>query len=187
MFRLGCLFILVPLLELVLLFRIGQWVGVAPTLLLVGVTGIVGAVLARREGVRALMAVQMEMARGRLPTRPLLDGAAVLVGGAFLVTPGVLTDVIGLLLLLPPTRWLLYRWIQVGLARAVARGTVRMHVWGAGMSDASRSAPNRDREVKGPRSGHSGSRGRTGSDRGSQGDQARDDERPPRPGEIIQE
>jgi len=190
MFRLGCLFILVPLLELVLLFRLGQWMGVGPTLLLVGLTGVLGAVLARREGMRALMAVQMEFARGRLPTRPLLDGAAVLVGGAFLMTPGVLTDLVGFLLLLPPTRWLLYRWLQALVARGVARGTVRMQFWRAGMSGGAGGGGASPHATGKPRGADRSVDPRSVDPRGgSESDLVDGDRRTrsPRPGEIIQE
>ena len=87
---------LVPLAELGLLIWMGQAMGFWPTIALVAGTGILGAALARREGTRALTNVQHELARGRVPARALMSGAAVLVGGALLVTPGVLTDAFGI-------------------------------------------------------------------------------------------
>jgi len=85
------------------------------------------------------------------------------------MTPGVLTDLIGFLLLLPPTRWALYRWVQVLVARGVARGTIRMQFWRAGMSG-------------GPFGG--GKEPRSSDSDLPDGDRRT---RPPRPGEIIQE
>ena len=128
--RLIFLFVAVPLLELVVLLRIGQWIGLMPTVALVIATGVAGAALARRQGIRAFLAVQRELASGRLPGRSLLDGLAILVGGALLLTPGVLTDLLGFGLLLPASR----RWLQ-GLARRtlerrVREGSVEFQVYG---------------------------------------------------------
>ena len=116
--RLALLFVLVPLLELVVLVQVGQWVGLPATILLVLATGVAGAALARREGLRTLSALQAELARGALPGQSLLDGLAILVGGAFLLTPGILTDFAGFFLLFPPTR----RWIQGRVRKRIERG-----------------------------------------------------------------
>lgn len=124
--RLALLFVVVPILELVLLIQVGRWVGLLPTLLLVVFTGVTGAWLARAEGVRVFFRFQEELGQGRLPGQALLDGLSVLVGGAFLLTPGILTDVAGFSLLLPFSR----RWIQgrvrKRLERGIADGTVRV-------------------------------------------------------------
>jgi UPF0716 protein FxsA len=105
--RLALLFILVPLLELVLLVQMGRVVGLWPTLGLVLATGVAGAVLARLEGLRVLFQFQQEIASGRIPGQSLLDGLSVLIGGALLLTPGILTDLLGFSLLLSgPRRWI---------------------------------------------------------------------------------
>jgi len=128
--RLIFIFVAVPLLELVVLLRIGQWIGLMPTVALVIATGVAGAALARQQGIRAFLAVQRELASGRLPGRSLLDGLAILVGGALLLTPGVLTDMLGFGLLLPPSR----RWIRSlalrSLERRVREGSVEFQVYG---------------------------------------------------------
>ncbi len=111
--RLALLFIGVPLLELVLLVQLGQWIGLWPTLGIVVLTGVAGATLARMEGMRTLWSFRGELARGRLPSQAIFDGLAILVGGALLLTPGLLTDVVGFSLLLPPPR----RWIQGRIRR----------------------------------------------------------------------
>lgn len=103
-FRLLLAFTLVPIVELWLLFRIGGWLGAGPTLVLVVLTGVVGATLARREGVHAWNAVQAELVAGRTPGRKLLEAVLVLIAGVVLVTPGVLTDALGLALLVRPVR-----------------------------------------------------------------------------------
>lgn len=116
--RLFVLFVLVPVLELALLIQMGRVVGLLPTVALVLLTGVLGASLARREGVRVFFRFQSEIATGRLPGQALFDGLCVLVGGALLLTPGVLTDLVGFALLLPRSR----RWIQSRLRRSLERG-----------------------------------------------------------------
>lgn len=138
--RLAFLFVAVPLLELVILVKLGQVVGLWPTLALVLGTGVLGASLARREGLRTWMAVQRELAAGRMPGSQLLDALAVLVGGAFLLTPGLLTDVAGLLLLLPPTRRWVRGRVRLWLERQVASGQVRVMTFGLDPFDRSGEA-----------------------------------------------
>lgn len=122
--RLLLLFTLVPLLELVLLLRIGDLVGLLPTLALVIATGVAGAWLARQEGLRAWLAVQRELAAGRIPTEELVHGLLVLVAGAVLVTPGVLTDAAGLLLLVRPVRGALIRRLRERYRQRLEQGTL---------------------------------------------------------------
>ena len=109
--RLFLLFTLVPLGELALLFWIAQHTGWLFTLGLVIVTGVVGASLARHEGLRCWLEVQRQLAEGKLPAEPLLDGLMILVAGALLITPGVLTDLVGFALLVPPIRRLVRRYL----------------------------------------------------------------------------
>ena len=130
--RLALLFVLVPILELVLLIQIGQVVGLVPTLSLVVLTGLGGAILARAEGFRVLLQFRRELASGRLPGQALLDGISVLIGGAFLLTPGVLTDVAGLSLLFPVTRRWIQRRVRSRLERALTDGTLRVVTMGPG-------------------------------------------------------
>ena len=115
--RLLLLFTLVPIAELAVLIQVGRWVGLWPTLALVIGTGILGATLTRREGLRAWRAFQLEMWEGRVPGRPILDGLSIFVGGALLLTPGLMTDVAGFALLARPSR----RWIQDLVLRRVRR------------------------------------------------------------------
>jgi UPF0716 protein FxsA len=122
--RLALLFVLVPLVELFILVQIGEVVGLLPTLALVLLTGAAGAALARREGLRVLWSFQAELAQGRIPQQQILDGLSVLVGGAFLITPGVLTDLAGLALLFRPTRRLVQRRVRRALERRIREGSV---------------------------------------------------------------
>jgi UPF0716 protein FxsA len=118
--RLLLLFTVVPLVELVLLIQLGRVVGLASTLALVLFTGVLGASLARWQGLATLRRVQAEMAEGRVPAAALVDGLLILVAGALLLTPGLLTDALGFLLLVPPSRAVVRR----GLSRAL-RGRIR--------------------------------------------------------------
>ena len=138
--RLIFIFVAVPLLELVILLRIGQWIGLMPTVALVVTTGVAGAALARQQGVRAFLAVQRELASGRLPGRSLLDGLAILVGGALLLIPGVLTDLVGFSLLIPVSRRWLQRLARRRLERRVREGSVEFQVYGADGAATTRRA-----------------------------------------------
>lgn len=156
--RLALLFILVPLAELVLLIEIGRAVGLWPTVGLVVLTGVAGAALARREGLRTIVAFQGALQEGRLPRTELMDGVAVLVGGALLLTPGLITDVLGFVLLLPPSR----RWVRQAARRSLERrireGTLQVVVFpfpgagsGAGTAEAGREGgPSRAGEIEVP-------------------------------------
>nr|WP_225937185.1 FxsA family protein [Myxococcus sp. RHSTA-1-4] len=125
-------FTVVPFIELYLLLAIGRQVGLWPTLAMVLVTGVVGASLARREGGRVLRSWRESMARGQVPEEGILSGALVLVGGALLVAPGVFTDVVGLLLLIPPTRRFVATRLRRALERRVRDGSVRVTTFGSG-------------------------------------------------------
>jgi UPF0716 protein FxsA len=110
------LFIVVPIAELYVIIQVGQAIGLLPTLALLLLDGIVGAVLARSQGRAAWRRFNLALAEGRVPARETADGAMIILGGALLLTPGFITDVVGLLLLLPPTRALIRRGLG-GLAR----------------------------------------------------------------------
>ncbi len=127
MARLFLLFTLLPLLELFVLARIGSHVGFLPTLLGVIVVGALGAALARREGFRVLREWQEALAQGRTPSEGVVGGALLLVAGLLLVTPGVISDVLGLLLLVPPIRASVAAIVRRRLDRALAEGTVRVY------------------------------------------------------------
>jgi UPF0716 protein FxsA len=101
---LAVLFLVVPLLELFLLIRLGQVVGPWWTILILVADAILGSWLVKREGARTWRALQDAIAAHRMPAAELADGALVLVGGTLLVTPGFLSDVAGLLCILPFTR-----------------------------------------------------------------------------------
>jgi len=117
LFRLILLLTIVPFVELWLLVRLTMlWGSFSLTVLLIVGTGVVGATLARLEGLRVWRELQEKLRQGELPTDSVLDGAMVLVAAALLVTPGLITDTMGLLLLFPlsraPIRSLLKKWLR---------------------------------------------------------------------------
>ncbi|WP_339173006.1 FxsA family protein [Anoxybacillus sp. FSL W8-1294] len=112
------LFIVIPALEIVVLVLSGQAIGVWPTFALIVATGIIGAFLAKRQGLYTLERAKHELMNGRIPSDALLDGVCILVGGTLLLTPGFITDTVGFILLLPFARekikpWLVrvFKWI----------------------------------------------------------------------------
>jgi UPF0716 protein FxsA len=102
--RLLLLFTIVPLTELYLLVKLGTVIGVAPTVGLVILTGVLGAWLARVQGLGVVRRLRADLEQGRMPTEALLDGLLILVAGAVLLTPGLLTDAMGFFLLVPQGR-----------------------------------------------------------------------------------
>lgn len=98
------LFLVVPIAEIYVIVQVGQAIGVLPTVLLLVLDGLVGTWLFRREGRKAWHALQEAIGQHRVPAKEVADGALVVVGGAFLLAPGFLTDLVGLACLLPPSR-----------------------------------------------------------------------------------
>ncbi len=98
-----------PLIEIALFIVIGQAIGVIPTLLGVLLTGLIGALVLRWQGVATLREMQFRMQRGEMPARQMGDAMLIGLGGLLLLLPGYFTDLVGILLLLPPTRELIYR------------------------------------------------------------------------------
>ncbi len=99
--RLFLLFTLVPFIELVLLIKLASLHGWAFTIALILFTGVIGTMLVRWQGLMIAKRIQKEMSQGKPPTDSLMDGAMILVAGALLITPGILTDLVGFLLLWP--------------------------------------------------------------------------------------
>lgn len=126
------LFTVVPLTELYLLLALGKVMGFWPTVALVAVTGVAGATLAKREGLRVLRTYQQTLLQGRVPEEGLLGAVLVLVGGVLLLTPGILTDVTGLLLLVPQSRRIIARFVKRRLEKSVQAGAVRVTTFGVG-------------------------------------------------------
>jgi len=112
MFWIVLLFIVLPFIELSLLLEIGSKIGGLNTIGIVVATGILGGYLAKREGLLVWRRFQAKLAMGGLPGDEIFDGVIVLASGALLITPGVITDFVGLLGLLPPTRMLIKQQLR---------------------------------------------------------------------------
>ncbi len=110
--KLLILFIAVPLIELAVLIDIGKIIGTFSTLALIILTGITGAYLARLEGFRVLFTIRYKLSVGQLPADELVDGLIILIAGVLLITPGIITDCCGFLLLFRPTRARLKLWLR---------------------------------------------------------------------------
>ena len=124
--RLLLLFIALPAIELVLLIEIGQRIGTLETLALIVVTGVLGASMARSQGLRVIARVQDQLGRGEMPADSLVDGLMILIASALLVTPGILTDAFGFLCLVPGFRTVVKREVIRRFENAVLQN--RVHV-----------------------------------------------------------
>ncbi|MEN9581899.1 MAG: hypothetical protein RJA70_4908 [Pseudomonadota bacterium] len=112
-------FVVVPLAELYLLLWLSGIIGFWPTVGITLVTGVVGGSLAKREGLRVYRQWSQAMNEWRVPEAGLVEAVLVLLGGVLLITPGVLTDVTGVLLLIPPSRRAVARWVKAHAARVI--------------------------------------------------------------------
>ncbi|MEW6359128.1 MAG: FxsA family protein [Planctomycetota bacterium] len=126
--KLILLFTITPLVELALLIEVGKHIGFLPTLGIVILTGLIGSLLARSQGLRLLRQIRLDLSAGILPTDALLHGLMILLAGALLITPGLITDTAGFLLLLPPARSLLAEYIKHWLRRKIEEGTFQVQV-----------------------------------------------------------
>lgn len=126
------LFIVLPAVELALLIQIGKQIGTLETLGLIIVTGMIGASLARRQGLQVLGQVQSEMQEGRVPGDALADGMIILVAAALLVTPGVITDAVGFLCLVPMTRRVVKALVWKWFESRVRSGQAQVYVFTGG-------------------------------------------------------
>ncbi|MEA2330939.1 MAG: protein FxsA [Thermoleophilaceae bacterium] len=118
-------FILVPLAELYVILKVGDAIGALWTIVLLAADSVLGSVLLRTQGRAVWRRFNEALAAGRMPHREVVDGVLVIFGGAFLITPGFLTDIVGLLLLLPPTRAFFRGILARRLGRRVAAGVTR--------------------------------------------------------------
>lgn len=119
--RLLLIFIAVPVVELILIVEIGQRIGSINTIGLIIGTGIVGAWLARQQGISTLARLRRDLNEGRLPGEAIIDGVLILLAAAVLIAPGVLTDLLGFICLVPACRRLLKYYLKKKFERAVRR------------------------------------------------------------------
>lgn len=128
--RLFLLFTVVPLVELYLLIAVGRVLGPVATIGLVVVTGAVGAWFARLEGARVIRRWQEAMAQQQIPKDGVIDGFLIFIGGLMLITPGILTDIAGLSMVMPPTRRVIAGFVRRWFERQIATGRVQVYAPG---------------------------------------------------------
>jgi len=166
------LFVAVPIAELYVIIQIGQAIGALPTIALLILASVLGAALMRSQGRAGWRRFNAATAEGRVPGREVIDGALIILGGALLLTPGFLSDILGLILLLPPTR-------------AIVRGMLARRFAGHLLASASRGAEARMGRIfsfpAGPRGRTRGSASRPRGPAGGRGDPAR----PPRTDDDV--
>ncbi|OQX86653.1 MAG: hypothetical protein B6D55_05575 [Candidatus Omnitrophica bacterium 4484_70.2] len=116
------LFIILPLLELYLLIKIGYFIGAFNTVMIVILTGIIGAILVKMEGLKIIYNIQTQINRGIMPAQEFLEGFLILVAGFLLITPGFLTDIVGFLLVFKSTRRFILIFIKRKIQDFINRG-----------------------------------------------------------------
>jgi UPF0716 protein FxsA len=129
------LFVVLPLVELYLIFQVGDAIGIVPTLLILIADSILGSYLLKTQGRQVWRRFNEAVGAGKVPHSEIIDGVLVILGGAFLITPGFLTDIFGLLFLLPPTR--------AGFRKLVRRAVERGTFWGRAGGAAVRAGRDR--------------------------------------------
>lgn len=127
--RLGLLLILLsmPLIELALLIKVGQWLGFWPTMLILVGTAIGGGLVLHHQGFVALNRMTEALREGRPPIEAAVDGAFIIIAGLLMITPGLITDTCGLLLLIPPLRHAIAGWLMRRMGTYVEVRTSRGH------------------------------------------------------------
>ena len=117
-------FILIPIIELAILIKVGQFIGVLNTVLIVIFTGLAGAFIARAQGLVTLMKIQKDINEGVMPTENLIDGLMILCGGILLLTPGLISDAVGIMVLMPFTRSLIKKWLKRKIKDMISHGRI---------------------------------------------------------------
>lgn len=128
MWKLILLFTVLPMVELALLIAVGREIGIANTMAIVVITGILGALLARSQGLSTLGRIQSSLRRGIMPANEIINGFMILAGGLLLITPGLITDAVGFLTLIPQTRSVIKSVLVKKMKRALDSGNVQIHI-----------------------------------------------------------
>ncbi|MFB6467715.1 FxsA family protein [Cytobacillus sp. Hz8] len=118
--------IIVPALEIALLIISGKTIGILPTIVMIIFTGVLGAYLAKKQGLETIRKLQDQLQRGQMPGMAILDGVCILIGGIFLLTPGFITDIFGFLLLLPPTRKFFQFLMMNAIRKRIKNGNIKI-------------------------------------------------------------
>lgn len=120
------LIIIIPVMDIGVLLFSGNTIGVWPTFAMIILTGVIGAYLAKKEGLQTIRKAQEQLSNGQIPGEAVIDGICILIGGILLLTPGFITDIIGFLLLFPPTRRLFKFFIKNSFRRWINRGNIKI-------------------------------------------------------------
>jgi UPF0716 protein FxsA len=120
------LFVGIPLLDTITLVLVGRFLGFWPTVAIVLLSGVIGAQLARRQGLTVWRSLQADLAAGKVPAQGLMDCVLILIAGGMMIAPGFLTDIAALLLLLPPVRAPIKRWARRRIEKMLQQGTLRI-------------------------------------------------------------
>lgn len=131
-------FITVPIVEIAVFIEVGGWIGLWPTIGVVVLTAVIGTALLRQQGISVLFRIQENLEANKLPVRELFDGVCLVIAGAFLLTPGFVTDSLGFALFIPPVRSAIAAWIG---QKVIARAEVRFHSTGHGPGHGPQHGP----------------------------------------------
>lgn len=151
--RILILLLLAPIIELSLLIYVGTRIGFWPTIGIVVVTALIGSVMLRREGLAVWRRFNDRLNAGGLPGKELVDGVIILLAGALLITPGVLTDVAGICGLLPQTRAVIRRFVMKRVQASIARGSTSAGFFSFGSERPSEETAWGGRPAQTPRYG----------------------------------
>jgi UPF0716 protein FxsA len=127
-FRLFLLFTIIPFIELALLIKIGSIIGIIETLIIIILTGLIGAIMVRAAGVQCVFRIRENLQSGMFPADDLFSGLLILISGAFLVTPGLLTDAAGFILLFSPTREIIKQYLMRYLKSKFDEGNLNIRI-----------------------------------------------------------
>ena len=122
-------FIIMPIMELTVLFKVHESVGLGNTLAVVIFTGVAGAFLAKAQGILVMTRIRRDLAEGRMPAPQLMDGMMILIAGVLLITPGLITDTAGFLLLVPAVRAAVRSWLRRKLEEKFRDGSAEITTW----------------------------------------------------------
>jgi UPF0716 protein FxsA len=126
-------FVALPVAELILLLKVGAVIGLWKTVALIVMTAFVGASMWKSQGTTILTSIQARLADNQMPAQELLEGVLILLGGAFFLTPGFITDTMGFVCLIPTTRRILLDWMKDWLKRQVEKGNAQVYVSGGSL------------------------------------------------------
>ena len=127
LFKILLLFTIIPVIELAVLIKVGGAIGTWNTIMVILVTGVWGAILAKSQGMLVLQRIRENMVAGIMPTEELFNGALILVGGALLLTPGFVTDFLGLIFLIPQTRSMIKHYIKHLIQHKIDSGQINTY------------------------------------------------------------